>query len=316
MVSLSTKSTVTAFAPATCANVAVGFDILGFAIRGVGDQVTLTRRDDDRIEVELLSEGFDIPTAPEENAAAVAVIEFCKAHQLSVGLTVTINKGIPISSGLGGSAASAVAAVIAMNGLLEEPLPREALVEFALAGEEVASGARHGDNVVPCLLGGLTLLRSPEPLEVLHLPTNDLLCSVVHPQIRVNTRDARAMLKDRLPLSDYVHQSANLATTIAALYRNEPTLLKTSLHDVLIEKHRAGLVPGFEQVQQAALDAGALGASLSGSGPSLFAITDSQAVAEKTNAAMMAVFQSLQIETDGWVSPIGAKGARIIDAVR
>jgi homoserine kinase len=303
----------TAFAPATCANVAVGFDVLGFPLKGVGDRVTLTRTDEPGIRVELYAPDTDIPLDPDKNIASAVIQNFCKQHGLPVHFILILHKGIPIGSGMGGSAASAVAALVALNGFLKIPASLAQLAEVAIEGEGMVSGSKHADNVVPCLYGGMTLTHSMDPLRVVQLPTPNVFCVLVHPQLRVDTADARAALPDSFPLKAYVQQSANLAGFIAALYEDDVALLAASLSDVLIEPARGALVKGFDAVKQAALEAGALGASFSGSGPSMFAFAKNEAEAAVIQQAMQGAFLDEGVQSQAWVCPVSKQGAALCD---
>lgn len=306
--------TVTSFAPATCANVAVGFDILGFALQALGDSVTLTRRDDEELVITDITGISDLPRNIQQNVATGVIDKLRQDLQIKEGFSVKISKGIPLGSGMGGSAASAVAALVAFNAFLKSPLTRIQLAAYALYGEELATGQRHADNIAPCLIGGLTLTRSLSPIKITQLPIPNALCVVVHPHFRLDTHTSRGILKSELPLQAYVKQSANLAAFIVALYEKDLNLLKESLTDVLIEPYRAPLVPEFHRVKAAALDAGALGASLSGSGPSLFALARDKNQAEKIGKAMQSTFQQSGIGADYWCSPISRQAARITNS--
>jgi homoserine kinase len=303
---------VTAFAPATTANVAVGFDILGFACDLLGDAVTLTVRDDKQIVIAAIDSPDALPLEVDRNTASVAVKTMCEELQLEYGFTLEIKKGIPLSSGLGGSAASAVAAVVACNAFLTNPLSRHDIVRYALLGEAVASGVVHADNVAPCVYGGLTLVRSLDPLDVIALPVPDVYCVLVHPHLYVNTKDARNILNADVPLVDHVRQSAQLASFIVALYNQDNELLKKSLTDYLIEPQRAQLVPAFYALQAMALEQGALGMSFSGSGPTLFAWMKSKQAADHLAQAMCERLQQENIQADSWVSKISVEGARVL----
>lgn len=305
-------STASAIAPATCANVAVGYDILGFAIDALHDRVDVVRRSDDQLQVKITSDDDLIPNAPDKNTASVAIMHLLKDQKIKAGFDIHITKGIPLASGLGGSAASAVAAVVAVNALLSQPLSLEQLAEYALSGEEISSGGRHADNVAPCLLGGLTLIQSLDPLKVLSLPCPDIYCAVVHPHMMIETRKARELIQPEQPLTTFVEQSAHLAGFISALYQNDLALLQASFHDVLIEPIRATLIPGFEQVKQAANQAGALGVAISGSGPSLLALAKSKKEAEQIAKSMSACFVDQKIQCDHWVSRFATRGAQAI----
>ena len=307
----SNIKSVTAFAPASCGNVAVGFDILGFAIAKLGDEITLIRRDDREILIENLNSQYPIPTDNENNTASVALMQLIKDLKLKTGFTMQIKKGIPSGSGLGSSAASAVAAVVALNGFLVTPLLKDKLVHYALLGEQLASGQKHPDNVVPSLYGGLVLTRQMEPLDSIQLPIPNCLSVFILPDLSIHTKNARAMLSDQVALKDHVHQSANLAAFISALYQNDLNLLSRSLQDNLIEPQRAKLIPGFHQVKTAALAAGALGMSLSGSGPTLFALAKTRDEAESVRHAMLETFSKTQIKAKSWILPFNVKGAYV-----
>jgi homoserine kinase len=227
-----------------------------------------------------------------------------------LGIELQIEKGIPIGSGIGGSAASAVAGVVAANALLGEPLSTPELLQYAILGESIASGAIHADNVAPALLGGLVLVRSAEAQDVVRLPVPSWLrCVVVLPELQVATREARAVLPDTFGLRSVVHQSANLAAMISGLYAENPELLARSMRDQLIEPHRASLICGFRDVQSAALGAGALACSLSGAGPAVFAWCNGDDAAEAVRAAMVAGFAGHSVTAEGWVSLVSAPGA-------
>lgn len=303
---------VTAFAPATCANVAVGFDLLGFPLENIGDTVTLTIHEKEEMRVEVSGPMQSLPLSPDKNIASSVVKNFCHDYHLTSHFTVSIKKGIPIGSGMGGSAASAVAALVALNAFLKQPVSIDTLASYTIEGEAMVSGSKHGDNVVPCLLGGLTLTQQIDPLKVIQLPVPNIFCVLVHPNLRIDTRMARAILPSSWELNLFVKQSANLASFIAALYQNDITLLQDCLQDVLIEPIRSKLVNGFDNVKQAALSQGALGASLSGSGPSIFALCETKATANLVRQAMLDSFNVENIEAQGWVSRISTKAASVI----
>lgn len=312
----SAIQSVTAFAPASCANVAVGFDILGFAVENVGDYVTLSQRHDKKIIIESIQAKESLPLAPEKNTAAVVIQKLCQNLQLNIGFSIHIHKGIPLSSGLGGSAASAIAALIACNAFLDPPLSKLELAQYALLGEEVASGQPHADNIIPCLFGGLTLIRSINPMEVIQLPIPNIYCALIHPHLQVQTRVARNILKQKLNLKDHVKQSANLASFIVALYQKDISLLQKSLTDVLIEPQRAQFVPGFYKIKAAALEAGALGLSFSGSGPSIFAFATHKNKAKAINLAIQSHLKSEGITSSCWISRISPADAHITQVIK
>ena len=312
--------TATAFAPATVANVAVGFDILGFAIESVGDVVTVSTTDRASVGIKEIvndtgtSEELDISIDPARNAATVGLMKLCDELQLNFGFEVTIRKGIALGSGMGGSAASAVGALVAANSLLESPLPTQALLDYALLGEQAASGTAHPDNVAPCLFGGLTLVISVDPVRYVSLPVPaSILTVLVHPRLRVDTQSARSILRPGVPLADHVKQSANLGGFIAGCFGNDLEMIRHSFSDLVIEPQRAPLIPGFTEVKAAAMERGAIGASISGSGPSVFAWVTSAEAAAQVQDAMVQAFKSHGLtEVDSWISPVSQQGATII----
>jgi homoserine kinase len=296
--------------------VAVGFDILGFPLEAIGDTVTVTRIESARVELSgitgeasICAEDLNlIPLDPARNCATVGLMRMLYDLRLDFGFRVGIHKGIGTGSGMGGSAASSVGALVAANALLERPLSQSQLLDYALLGEECATGTAHADNVTPCLYGGLTLTLGPE---VVRLPTPpQILCVLVHPHLVVETRAARAVLNPELALRDHVRQSALLAGFVAGCYTGEITLLRRCLRDLVVEPQRKVLIPGFDDAQASALAAGAIGCSISGSGPSMFAWTESPAQAEAVREAMVATFRSVGCES--WISPISSSGAHLV----
>lgn len=310
----------TAFAPATVANVAVGFDILGFPIESAGDVVTVATTDRASVRINAIvndtgtSEALDISLDPAKNAATIGLMKLCDDLKLSFGFEVTIRKGIALGSGMGGSAASAVGAVVAANALLEGPLTTAALLEYALLGEQAASGTAHADNITPCLVGGLTLVLSARPVRYVLLPVPPgILTVLVHPRLRIDTHGARSMLEPGVPLATHVRQTANLGGFIAGCFGNDVELIRHSFSDLVIEPQRASLIPGFREVKAAAMAHGAIGASISGSGPSVFAWVTSNEQAARVRGAMVEAFKPhCFTEVDSWISPISQRGARII----
>ena len=310
----------TAFAPATVSNVAVGFDILGFAIEGVGDVVTVSKIERPAVLISEIVDNtgslseIELPSDPKQNAATAGLTKLRADLKLEFGFEVSLRKGIWIGSGMGGSAASAVGAVVAANELLPNRLSREELLKYALAGEEAASGSAHADNIAPCLFGGLTLVIATNPVRVVSIPVpKEILTVLVHPRHRVETRRARDILKTEVTLADHVRQSAHLGGFIAGCYSNDLDLIKESFRDVLIEPQRADLVPALAEVKEAAMRNGALGASISGSGPSVFAWAASAAMASEIREAMLQAYRTKGLaEVDSWTSPVSTQGARIV----
>ena len=300
-----------AFSPASVGNVGVGFDILGHVIEGVGDTVSVRRIDAAEVRIAAIrGTTVDLPLDAPANTAGASLIALREALALPFGFDIEIDKGIPLGSGMGGSAASCVAALVAANALLDTPLSREALYPFALTGEAVASGGRHGDNLGPMLLGGLVLSTADQLVKI---TVPDAWHSVlVHPEAVLETRRARAALQGNYALADFVSQSANLALVLAGCHAGDAGLVRAGLKDVLVEPRRAPLIVGFDAAKQAALDAGAMGASISGAGPSVFGWFESRAQAEAAAPAIQAAFAAAGFESQAWVSPINSAAAKLL----
>ncbi|OAX59187.1 homoserine kinase [Xanthomonas graminis] len=300
-----------AFAPASVANVAVGFDLLGYAVEGVGDTVTVRRIDAPQVRIAAIrGTTVALPLEAARNTAGAALIALREALALPFGFELEIDKGIPLSSGMGGSAASCVAALVAANALLDAPLSRQQLYLYSLEGEAVASGSRHGDNLGPMLLGGLVLstLQRMVPLPV-PAAWHSLL---VHPDAVLETRRAREALAGDYRLGEFVAQSSNLALVLAGCHAGDEALVRAGLRDVLIEPRRAPLIAGFDAAKHAALDAGAMGASISGAGPSIFAWFTTRAAAEAAAPAVQAAFAAAGFASQHWVSSLHCQGARLL----
>ncbi len=305
-------STYRAFAPASVSNVACGFDVLGFAIEEPGDEVIASRSSKQGVELARVDGDHGrLPRDANRNTAGVAARALLEAAGSCEGVTLSLRKGMPLSSGLGSSAASGVAAAFAVDRLLGLGAPREELLRCAMVGEQVACGSAHPDNAAPSLYGGLVLIRPSDPPEVVSLPVPDgLSCAVVRPHIEVETRASRSLLGDSIPLRDAVVQWGNLGALIAGLFRSDLELVSRSLVDVVAEPKRAGQIRGFADVKRAALDSGALGCSLSGSGPSIFALCASRQVAESVADGMVAAFAKGGLASDRLVSSVGSEGVR------
>jgi homoserine kinase len=304
---------VSAFAPASVGNVAIGFDILGFALGALGDTVTVSRRAEPGVEIRAVrGVAVDISHEAKDNTAGRALMALLEAARPGFGMVVEIDKGIPLGSGLGGSAASAVAAVVAGNALLRQPQPKLELLKFAMAGEAVASGGQHVDNIAPSLFGGLVLTVGIDHPRVKQIPVpEDIRAVVVHPHMFLATAKARAILKRSVELSDFVWQTANLAGFISGCYTNDLDMIRASLEDVVIEPQRQALIPGFADVRRGAMQAGALGCSISGAGPSMFAWATA-AAAPAVLSAMQREFARQDLRTDAWCTPVSPDGARVL----
>jgi len=309
----ASRDSATAFAPASVGNVAVGFDILGQSVAALGDRVRVVRRSAPGVAIRSIRGGVeDLPLVAERNTAGMAVIALARELGLDYGFELEIEKGIPLGSGLGGSAASAVAGVVAAAALVDEPLDRTRLLKFAMQGEAVASGSVHVDNIAPSLFGGLVLTVGIDNPFVKQIPVpEEVRCVLVHPHMVLATREARAILSKSVSLSDVIWQQANLAGFLAGCYSSDIALIRESLLDVVIEPQRQVLIPGFVEVKQAALLAGALGGSISGAGPTVFAWA-LEADAENVRSEMVVAFRAHGLETDSWVSRIDRDGARVV----
>jgi len=305
---------VTAFAPATVSNVACGFDVLGFALETPGDEVTARRTAGGVRIAEITGDAGRLPREASRNTAGVAAQALLRAAGENGGVELTIAKGLPLSSGLGGSAASAVAAVVAVDALIGARLPIDTLLACAFEGERLGAGSAHADNIAPCLYGGFVLVRRASPPDIVRLPVpRGLTAVVVHPDLEIETARARALIGDSVPLADAIRQWANLGALVDALHRGDFALLSRSLEDAIAEPRRAPLVPGLAAIKEAAKNAGALGCSLSGSGPSLFALCRGLETAERVAASMAhEVKQHIGGAAQTYISTIAPYGARVI----
>ncbi len=307
-----TRSEATAFAPASVGNVAIGFDILGFSVDALGDRVTVRRVAEPAVTIRAITGVVDdLPLDPTRNTAGRALLALHEELAPGFGFEMSIEKGIPLGSGLGGSAASAVGAVVAANALLDAPRSPLELLKFAMQGEAVASGSMHVDNIAPSLYGGLVLTVGIDHPRVKQIPVPPgIRAVIVHPHMFLGTREARAILAKSVGLSDFVWQTANLAGFISGCYTNDLDLIRASFEDVVIEPQRQALIPGFGAVRSAAMAAGALGCSISGAGPTMFGWSPAE-TAEAVRSAMVAAFLARDIETDHWIVDIAGRGARI-----
>jgi homoserine kinase len=307
-------TSVTAFAPATVSNVACGFDVLGFALDAPGDEVT-ARLTGTGVRIDdILGDGGRLPRDAAKNTAGIAALTLLTTLGERRGVVLTIRKGLPLSSGLGGSAASAAAAVVAVDAILGSRVPIETLIACALEGERLGAGSAHADNIAPSLCGGLVLVRCPNPPDVVRLPVPaGLTAVVVHPDLEIETARARALIGDTVRLADAVRQWANLGALVDGLHRGDFALISRSLEDTIAEPRRAPLVPGLAAIKRAALDAGALGCGLSGSGPSIFALCASREAAPRVADAMTAAVRAeIGGDVQTYMSPIASQGARVL----
>jgi homoserine kinase len=306
---------IAVYAPGSVSNVACGFDVLGFALDEPGDVVIAAPQDASGVSITAIhGDGGRLSTDPRKNTASAAVLELLRRLETIRGISLTIHKGLPLASGIGSSGASAVAAVVAANEVFGRPAPMEMLLECAMAGEQAGCGSIHPDNVTPSLYGGFILARSAQPPDIVRLPVpNGLACALLHPRIEVQTGAARKLVGDQVALKDATRQWANVGALVAALYTSDLALLSRSLVDHVAEPKRASLVPGLAEIKSAAISAGALGCSLSGSGPSIFALAASLEIAQAAGDAMQHAFaRASDVGADLWVCPVGRQGARVV----
>ncbi len=300
------------FAPATIANVSCGFDVLGLCLDNVGDKMIIRKTSEKGVKITKII-GQNLPLETEKNVAGVAVLALLEKVDTVCGFEIEIHKNIKPGSGIGSSAASSAGAVYGVNKLLGEPFTLQELVLFAMEGERLASGTAHADNVAPALLGGFTLVRSYTPLDIIKIDApKELYATVVHPQIEVKTSDSRSVLKQTVSLKQTVTQLGNLGGLISGLYTEDYKLIGRSLHDEIIEPYRSILIPEFENVKKAALKAGALGSGISGSGPSIFALSKGKETAKEVGRAMALVYKNIEIEFDVHVSKVNANGIKVL----
>ena len=305
-------NSVLVHSPATLSNLGCGFDVFGLALAAPYDAVRLTRSSVPGVRIQHL-DPYKLPTEPARNVAGVALLALLKEVPEAVGFDVEITKGIKPGSGVGSSAASAVGAVVAANALLGNRFTKMQLMEFAMAGEVVASGARHADNIAPAIFGGFTVVRAVEPvLDIIALPAPPLWVAVVHPQIEVKTSDSRKVLPAAVPLGLAVRQWANVAGLVAGFLTADYDLIGRSLDDYIVEPARRPLIPGLAEARKRALAAGAIGGGISGSGPSIFMLNKTEQTAQAVGAALGSVFAELGIAFNIYIGPVGTEGARVV----
>ena len=303
------------FAPASVSNVGPGFDILGFAINEPGDEIILTKNSNEKLEVSAITgDSGKLPHDIEKNTASVAIKSLLDKYEISQGISIEVNKKMGLGSGLGSSAASAVGAVYAANKLLELNLSVEELLPHALAGEFVASKAIHADNVAPSLYGGFVLIRGYDPIDIIKINApSDLFCTVIYPNIEIKTSEARAILPNEVSLKNVISQTGNVSALIYGLATDDYSLISRSLNDVIIEPVRSKLITGYYEIKKSAMEAGALGCNISGSGPSMFALSKSEEIANKIASETKRVVTELGIGGVTYVSQINQVGPKIMD---
>ena len=300
------------FCPATIANLSCGFDVLGLCLTTAGDEMIIRKSDVKGVRITKIV-GADLPLETENNVAGVAALAMLEEVETEFGFEIEIYKNIKAGSGIGSSAASSAGAVFGINELLGRPFTRKELVKFAMQGEKLASGNAHADNVAPCLLGGFTLVRSSNPLDIIKIDSpSELYATVVHPQIELKTSDARSVLKQTVTLKSAITQWGNVGGLVAGLYTQDYELIGRSLHDEIIEPIRSMLIPGFDLIKKTAYENGALGSGISGSGPSIFALSKGKDTAEKIAKAMSKVYDEINLPYEIHVSKVNDQGMKII----
>ena len=300
------------FSPATVANVSCGFDVLGFCLDNIGDVMVVRKASKKGIHITKI-EGFDLPFESEKNVAGVSALALIEDAKPDCGFEIEIYKNIKPGSGIGSSAASAAGSVFAINELLGKPYNKTQLTYFAMKGEAIASQCEHADNLAPAIFGGFTLVKSINPLEVLQIPTpDDLYATIVHPKIEIKTSEARAILPKEIPLQKAITQWANLGSLVHALHTNDYNLISRSLNDVVIEPYRSQLIPHYNEVKETSLKAGSLGCGISGSGPSIFNLSNSMKSAKNVEVTIKNIYKNTAIEFDTYVCKINTQGMKII----
>ncbi|MBC7872987.1 MAG: homoserine kinase [Ferruginibacter sp.] len=297
--------------PATVANLVCGFDILGMALGEPYDVMEVTLLDDPVVIIHN-KDNFNLPAEPEKNVAGVVLLSVIERMNNSIGFEIEIEKHIKPGSGIGSSAASAAGAAVAANHLLGNIFSNDELVQFAMNGEKLASGVKHADNIAPCILGGVCLIRSIHPLDIVAIPAPDLFVTVVHPQIEVRTSDSRQILRQQVLLKDAIRQWGNIAGLVAGFLKNDLDLVGRSLEDVIIEPVRSILIPGFEEVKTKCREAGALGGGISGSGPSIFMLSKEEKTARAVESVMKDVYNRVGIDYNTYVTTINRKGVEVV----
>ena len=305
------NKTIRVFAPASTANLGCGFDVMGMALDGVGDVLRMSVGDGDSLVINNES-GMNLPSDIEKNVITPAVRAFMAAAGKKAAVEITVEKKILPGSGIGSSAASSAAAVFGLNELFDRPFTVKELVDFAMQGEKLISGTAHADNSAPAVMGGIVFIRGYEPLDIVSLPVPDSFCfSVVHPHIMVSTKEARDVLRKEIPMREAVTQWGNVGGLVAGIMTGDMPLIGRSMRDVVVEPYRKGFIPGYDDLKAACMATGALAVNISGSGPSVFALSDSLETAERVGKAMKAHFDALSIENDLYVSHVPTVGARV-----
>ena len=300
------------FSPATVANVACGFDVLGFCLDTIGDEMLIRKTEGKGIKITKIK-GYDLPFEVEKNVAGVSALAMYNDLQPNCGFEIEIYKNIKPGSGIGSSSASAAGSVFGINELLGRPIDRTKLTYYAMKGEALASQSEHADNLAPAIFGGFTLVKSTHSLQIIELPTpSELYATLIHPQIAIKTSESRAILPEEIPLKNAITQWANVGSLVHGLHASNYELICDALNDVVIEPHRKQLIPHFDDVKSSAIEAGALGCAISGSGPSIFALSKGESVAKIVEQAMINIYSKTEIQFKTYVSKINTEGIKIL----
>jgi homoserine kinase len=295
------------YCPATIANLVCGFDVLGMCLNEPNDIMHMKLLDEKKVIIHS-KDGYKLPSDPAQNTAGAPLLAIIEELDQQIGFEITIEKHIKPGSGIGSSAASAAGAVVGANHLLKNIFSKEDLVRFAMLGEKVASGVKHADNIAPCIYGGITLIRSIFPLDIISIPSPPLFITVVHPQIEVRTSDARQILRKEVLLKDAIKQWGNIAALVAGFMQNDYALIGRSLEDVIIEPVRSILIPGFDEVKKKCIETGALGGGISGSGPSIFMLSINETIAKNVEVVMKEIYERIGLDHHTYVTTINGKG--------
>ena len=311
---MAQSNSIKVTAPATVSNVGCGFDVMGFATDIISDEVMLKFTNKKEITISKISgDGGRLPLDAATNTCTKAILAMLEALELKIGFDIKITKKIGFGSGLGSSAASAVAGVFALNELLGKPFTKYELLNYAIEGEKIASQATHADNVAPCLFGGFVLIRAYNPIDLIPLkPGKNLFCTIIHPQIEIKTSEARKILGDTIPLKTGITQWGNVGALVAGIINNDIELIGRSVHDEVAEPKRASLIPGYHEIKNAALEAGAKGCNISGSGPAIFAFSDNESTGWEIGKAMKKIMDAQKIKSKVYVSRINRNGPKVI----
>ena len=309
---MTNPNQIRVFSPATVANVNCGFDVLGFALQGLGDEMVLKKTREKGIRITQIT-GADLPTDPLKNVSGVAGMAMIEALNLDFGFDIEIHKKIRLGSGVGSSAASAAGVVFGINQFLKKPISNLELSFFAMKGEVIASGNEHADNVAPCIYGGFTLITGYDPLNIISLPVpQELFVTIIHPHIEIKTKESRALLPENVPLKNAIKQSGNLAGLISALYTSDYQQIAHCTKDALVEPYRKNAIPYYEELKAIAIKAGGLAFGISGSGPSMFILCEGIKTAKKVEVRLLKLLTKYKLETDSYVSPISTSGNMVM----